>query len=99
MEIKALLRLRHVQPHSDIIGIIHAHSESYVTLGYSEPWHIQNQSHVKNPSMFRTLVYSGHWHIENPDIFRTNGTFHENLHYIQIVIITAFAKLVAIISN
>ena len=62
---------------------------------------IQNQNHVKNPSIFRTLVYSSHWNIWNPGMFRTNGGFHENnaKSIFQIVKITTVARLVAKRSN
>ena len=58
---------RHIQP--DIIRHIQAYSEPCVTLTYSEPWQIQNQTHI------RTLVYSETWLIQNPGIFRTRGIF------------------------
>ena len=51
----------HIQP--DIIRHIHAYSEPSVTLTYSEPWQIQNQTGIQNPGefktrrVFRTLVY------------------------------------------
>ena len=55
------------------------YSESYVTLAYLKPWHIQNQRHIhstvkhlswnilfkflRNPDIFRTLLYSPLWYI------------------------------------
>ena len=33
---------------------------------YSEPQHIQNQKHIQNPDVFRTLAYSEPQHIQNP---------------------------------
>ena len=53
----------HIQP--DIIRHIQAYSEPCVTLAYSEPWQIQNQTHI------RTLVYSETWLIQNPGLFKT----------------------------
>ena len=46
---------------------------------YSESWHIQNQSHIQNSGISKTLVhsepetYSESWAIQNPGIFRTGG--------------------------
>ena len=31
-----------------------------------DPWHIQNQTHIQNPGIFRILVYSEPWHIQSP---------------------------------
>ena len=30
----------------------------FKTLGYSEPWHIQNHRHIKTPSISKTLAHS-----------------------------------------
>ena len=75
-----------------------AHSEVCVTPVYSEPWYIQNQSHIQNPDIFRTS-----------SIFTTmssicNTVFYENntnsfLHYFQIWQTATFAIPVAIRSN
>ena len=52
---------RHFQ---ELLRGIQAHLEASVTLAYSEPWHIQNQTHIQKPSIsrtrpiFRTLLYS-----------------------------------------
>ena len=52
---------RHIQ--RDIIRHIHIYSESCVTLTYSGPWKIQNQTRIQNHGkfktrrIFRTLVY------------------------------------------
>ena len=65
----------HIQP--DIIRHIQAYSEPCVTLTYSEPWQIQNQTRIQNPGkfitrhVFRTLVYSETWLIQNPGLFKT----------------------------
>ena len=42
-----------------------AYSEPCVTMGYLEPWHIQNPGIFRTRSIYRALVYSG------PRIFRT----------------------------
>ena len=44
-------------------GIIQAYSKLCVTLAYLEPWYIQNpdiqnQKHIQNSGIFRTLAYS-----------------------------------------
>ena len=45
-------------------GIIQAYSKPSVTLAYLEPWYIQNldiiqnQKHIQNTGIFRTLAYS-----------------------------------------
>ena len=39
----------------------------FKTVVYPEPSHIQNQKHIQNPGIFRTLVYSE----PRPGIFRT----------------------------
>ena len=49
------------------------------TLVYSESWHIENQRHIQNPGISKTLAhsepdaYSESWTIQNPGIFRTGG--------------------------
>ena len=65
-----------IQPYSGKFIYNPAPPEVCVTLVYMGPWHIQNQSRVKNSSIFKTLVYSRHWKIQNPSIFRTTGAFH-----------------------
>ena len=75
---------RHIQTYPDIIrriqaysAIIQAYSEPCVTLAYSESWHIQNQRHIQNPGISKTLAhlepetYSESWAIQNPRMFRT----------------------------
>ena len=66
----------HIQPYSGKFIYNSAPSEVCVTLVYMGPWHIQNQSRGKNPSIFKTIVYSRHWNIQKPSIFRTTGAFH-----------------------
>ena len=44
----------HIQP--DIIRHIQAYSEPCVTLTYSEPWQIQNQTHIQNLGILRNLA-------------------------------------------
>ena len=45
---------RHIQ--RDIIRHIQVYSESCVTLTYSEPWQIQNQTHIQNLGILRNLA-------------------------------------------
>ena len=37
------------------------------TFLYPESWHVQNQKHIQNPSIFTILIYSEPWY---PSIFR-----------------------------
>ena len=77
---------RHIQAHSDIFrhnqaysGIIHAYSETCVTLTYSESCHSQNPGIFETRGILISLVYSKFWHIQNqrhiqnPGLFRTLG--------------------------
>ena len=47
---------KHIQTYPDIIR----HNEVYsrITLVYPKLWHIQNQRHIQNHGLFRTLGYS-----------------------------------------
>ena len=47
------------QHYSDIFRHIQAYLESYITVAYSETWHIQK------PGIFRILKYSKACHIQN----------------------------------
>ena len=40
---------------------------------YSEFWYIQNPRHIKNPSIFRTLAYSGHCQTSTMEWFVKNS--------------------------
>ena len=40
------------------------------TLVYSESWHIQNQRHIQNPGISKTLAHSEQKNIQNPGLFR-----------------------------
>ena len=74
--------IRHIQAYS---GIIQTYSEPFVTLVYSELWHIQNPHIFKTRGIFRTLcifktladsepeTYSESWAIQNPGVFRARG--------------------------
>ena len=70
--------------------IIRAYSDIFKTLGnisifktlvYSEPWHIQNQGHIQNPAIFRTLAYlksktyTEPWYIHILGILRDKDMF------------------------
>ena len=62
-----------------------AYSQPCVTLAYAELWYnskswqIQNQRHIQNPTISRTLehlepeTYSESWTIQNVRLFRTKG--------------------------
>ena len=63
-------RFRHIHTYSDIFRDNQAYSEPCVTLANSEPWYIynsgiQNQRHIQNPGIIRTLLYQELWHIQN----------------------------------
>ena len=56
---------RHFQTYPDIIGhiqgisgVVQAYSEPCVTLSYAELWYIQNQTHVQNLGISKTLAHS-----------------------------------------
>ena len=62
---------RHIQ---ELFRHIQAYSVLCVILAYAEhlePWLIQIQRRIQNPSIFRNLTYSELWYIQKPDIFRT----------------------------
>ena len=63
-------RFRHIHTYSDIFRDNQAYSEPCVTLVNSEPWYIynsgiQNQRHIQNPGIIKTLLYQELWHIQN----------------------------------
>ena len=78
--------LRYIQTYPDIIRhiqtysrVIHGYSKHSVTLAYSELWyiqsqHTQNQGHIQNPGISKTLLhsepeaYSESWAFQNPEI-------------------------------
>ena len=64
---------KHIKP--DIIRHIQVYSEPCVTLRYSEPWQIHNQTHIQKVGIFRNLAQSEPWFLQNPDIFRTRNIF------------------------
>ena len=64
---------RYIQ--SDIIRHIQEYWEPCVTMTYSEPWQIQNQTRIQSLVIFRTLAYSEPWFVQNPGIFWTRGIF------------------------
>ena len=66
---------RHNKAIHKLFTDIQEHSEDYVTLVYSEPWHIQN----KRPYL---LAYLEPWYIQNICIFRTLG-YSEREAYTQ----------------
>ena len=58
-------------------GIIQAYSKPCVPLAYLDLWYIHNSDifkirNIRNPSIFRTLVYLQIWHIQNPRIIQTS---------------------------
>ena len=87
------------QHYSDIFRHIQAYLESYITVAYSEPWHIQNPEIFKslpylelkassnNNCIFRILGYSEHWHIKN--------VMH-NLEFCQTSKVEVFPKRVKV---
>ena len=74
---------RHIQAYSGIfknyLGVFLTLCNPVIfrTLVYSEFWHIQNQRHIQNPCISKTLAnsepdaYSESWAKQNPEIFRT----------------------------
>ena len=71
----------HILAYSDICKCKQAYSPAYsepsVTQAYLEPLYIQNQRHIQNPGIFRTLVYLESWYIQNPSIFRTHSHIYD----------------------
>ena len=47
--------IRHIQAYS---RIIQTYSRPCVTLAYSESWYIQNQWHIQDPGISKTLAHS-----------------------------------------
>ena len=71
----------HITAYSDISRHIQVYSEPCVTLTYSEPCQIQNQTRFENPGkfrtrrVFRTLVYSEPWLYSEPWFVQNPGIF------------------------
>ena len=72
--------IRHIQ---ELPRDIQTHSEPCVTLVYSEPWYIQNQSHIQNTAIFRTSSMFTTLSIICDKVFYENNT-NSFLLYFQI---------------
>ena len=76
---------RHNQAYSAIFRTL-CNPDMFRTLAnsepdaYSEPWQIQNHTHIQNLGIFRNLAYSEPWFVQNPGIFRTRGIFMTLIH-------------------
>ena len=97
---------RQIQAHSGIIRHIQelfSHIQAYLELCYSdifksavqpEPWHIQNQKHIQNPTIFTAVVYSGPLYIQNAgifrDMFRTLSHICDETFFTAIIIFTNY---------
>ena len=63
----------------------------FKTMVCPESWHIPNQKHIQNPSIFTTLVHSEPRYIQSAGIFKIWGIFR-TLQYIYdeaLIIFTA----------
>ena len=63
-----IIQSTHIFTYSGILRHIQAYSGPFVNLVYSEPWHTENQRHIQNPGISRTLGYLKPWYIQNPGI-------------------------------
>ena len=63
-----------IQAYSGVFQTL-CNSGVFRTVVYMEPWHIQNQKHVKNPGIFATLLRPEPPYIQNAGIFKIQGIF------------------------
>ena len=74
------------------------------TLVYSEPWQIQNQRHIQNLGIFRTLAsskpegYSEPWYIQNRRIFRTLERFVKVVNKLYEINIMNFFEVARVVN-
>ena len=75
----------HILAYSDTCKHKQAYSQAYsepsVTLAYLEPWYIQNQKHIQNRDVFRTLAYSEPCQTSTMECFRENSYYYYENNY------------------